>query len=295
MAHEQENVRKAPPYSKLVPKIWTDPDRGLQKLLIEFRFVSIVKASEISRCCITLSGIEDLNRRESEILGKGDCQEVWIELGTAKTPIDCYIEIFLREILIGEKSRCCIATKSGETVSFTIKLLQIDFRGYLFELPAREVVTLAERYKQIGVEMFKKYPLFAQDYFNKAAKCLLSLGPLQEESQEPPLDDVTPEELQNLLESIYSNIAACLLKQKRYEDVLYLMEFANRAQNVPEKALYRKAQAHNGLKQFEEAKATLERLDRDKKEVQALWVKNQTEWRVEEEKYAKMVQKMFSQ
>uniref|UniRef100_A0A1B0D047 Uncharacterized protein n=1 Tax=Phlebotomus papatasi TaxID=29031 RepID=A0A1B0D047_PHLPP len=279
----------------IMPKIWNDPNKGIQKILIDFQFSSIIKASEISRCLINVSAIEDLDGRESEILGRGERQEIWIELGTAKTPIDCYIEILLREMLTGEKSRCFIATKSGQKVSFTLKLLRIDFRGYLFELGAQEIVNLAQKYREIGVEMFKKYPVFAQDYFNRAAKCVLSLGPLQPENQEPTLDGLSSMELERLLEGIYSNISACLLKQNRLEEVLYLMEFTKRNQDVPDKAIYRKALAHHGLKQFEEAKNELQRLNyQNNKELLALWNKNQAEWRIEEDKYAKMVQKMFT-
>ncbi|XP_059611103.1 uncharacterized protein LOC132258026 [Phlebotomus argentipes] len=157
------------------------------------------------------------------------------------------------------------------------------------------MVNLAQKYRENGVEMFKKYPIFAQDYFNRAAKCVLSLGPLQSESQEPPLEDVSPEELQKLLESVYNNISACLLKQERFEEVLYLMEFTKREDDVPEKAIYRKALAHNGLRQHAEAKTELERLNyKENKEILALWNKNQAEWQVEENKYAQMVQKMFA-
>ncbi|GAB0097711.1 short-chain dehydrogenase TIC 32, chloroplastic [Sergentomyia squamirostris] len=252
--------------------------------------------SELSRCLINVSSIEDLNNRESDILSPRDREEIWIDLGSAKTPLDCYIEIFLREMLTGEKSRCIVSTKSGETVSFTIKLLRIDFRGYLYELPAREMVNLSKKYKENGVAMFKKYPLFAHDYFSRAAKCLLSLGPLQKDNQHPPLEDVAPEELQELLENNYSNIAACLLKESRNEDVINVLNFTRRDHNVQEKALYRKAQAHFNLKQYEEAKTDLERLNyRDNREALALWNKNQAEWKKYDEKYAKMVQKMFIQ
>jgi len=279
-----------------VNKQWVNEKKGLKKELINLRFSSIMKATDLSKCCVTISEVVGLQDCESEYLRETDTNEYWIKLGSGITPVDCYVELFLKEMLIGETSRCYIQTKSGGNISFKMKLNRIEFGSYLFQLPFKEIVSLARHYKENGVKMFKKYPLFAHEYFNKAAKCLISLLPFDTLCERVPDvgDELKPEVLQPLLENVYMNIAACLIKEKRYEDALHVLEFTDRPDNVPDKAIYRRAQAHFYSNQLDEAKTVLERINyKESKDCLALYTNVFEKWKVSNEKYTKMVKKMF--
>jgi FK506-binding protein-like len=277
--------------------IWIDEAKGLRKEVSNFKYVSTIKATELSKCMVIFSDIINNTHKESNYLRNG---EVFIEMGSALTPIDCYIENFLLQMHLREESRCSIRTRSGDEISFILKLMKVEFGGYYCELSADQMYQLGQKYKENGVSMYKEYPKFAQQYFSKAAKCLLSYsalrdveGQLEEESPPSPIDDIL-EKMTVLLETVYMNLSMCLIKQNRFEDVVYLMAFVDKQENPSEKAVYRKALAHYHLKQFEEAKLTLEKVDfASNRDLTALWAKLYATWKSEENKYSEMVKKMF--
>lgn len=275
---------------------WEDPSKGLHKQIIDYKFITLTKATELCKCCVSISGIEGLqDHHESAHLANSDKFEYWITLGEALTPIDCYIDIFLKEMLIGETSLCSIKTKSGGCIRFELKVMKIEFGGYLFEQSFQQIVAISQKYKENGVKMFKKYPIFAQQYFNQAAKLLITLLPF-DTLQERDLDKnkFNPPELQMMLENLQSNIAACLIKQARYEDALHVLEFTKREENVPEKALYRRAMVHFQFGQFDDAKQIIERTNlKDNKECMALHHDVMVKWKASNQQYSNMVKKMF--
>lgn len=290
MADEQKVLSKLFDINtELIPKVWNNSKKGLRKELINFNFVSIRKPSEFSKCFITISEISNCDY-ETNYLKGGDLN---IIMGCALTPIDIYLELFLMEMITNEKSHCFIKTKNGNEISFILKLNEIIFEGYFFEISANEMLKKAQTYKENGVKMFKKYPIFAQDYFNKSAKCLLAFLPFKD--LDPEIEKVDPNDFQQLLEIVYMNISACLLKEYRYEDILSLLKFTDREEpEVPEKALYRKALAYFHLKKYEESKKSLERINYlENKEFLILWNKNVIQSKIENEKYANICRKMF--
>lgn len=290
MADEQKVLSKLfDGNSELVPKVWLNSKKGLRKELINFNFVSIKKPTEFSKCFITISDI-NCSDYETNYLNSGDLNLV---MGSALTPIDIYLELFLLEMITSEKSHCFIKTKNGNEISFILKLNEIQFGGYFFEISANEMLKKAQTYKENGVKMFKKYPNFSQDYFNKSAKCLLAFLPFKD--LDPEIEKVSSNDFQQLLEIVYMNISACLLKENRYEDILSILKFTEREEPVvPEKALYRKALAYFHLKKYEESKNTLEKINYlENKEFLILWNKNVIQSKIENDKYANICRKMF--
>lgn len=274
---------------------WEDPSKGLQKQIIDYKFTTLTKPTELSKCCVTICGIDGLQDHHESMHLNSDKFEHWITLGEALTPIDCYIDVFLKEMLVGETSLCSIQTKSGACIKFQLKIIKIDLGGYYFELSFKRCVAISQKYKENGVIMFKKYPIFAQQYFNLAAKLLISLLPFDTlEERDPDKEKFNPQDLQAMLENIQTNIAACLIKQERYEDALHVLEFTNRAENVPEKALYRRALAHFQYGQFEDAKKIIERTNlKENKECMALYKDVMVQWKASNQQYSNMVKKMF--
>lgn len=275
---------------------WTDEKRGLRKEVITFKYQSVTKASDASKCLLAISDVSGLrDDHDTEYLRCDNNTEYWIPLGDAQTPIDYYTEIFLKQMLVGETSRCTITTKSKQCIQFVLKIIRIEFGGYFYSKSLPELVHTVQRYKENGVKMFKKYPLFAHEYFGRAAKLLISCQPFDTlKEREMNIDESSPEFLQELLEIIDMNLAACLIKEQRFEEALHVLAFTDRIENVPAKAIYRRATAHYRLGQLDEAKTILERINfKEHNECNALYQNVIEQWKLSNDKYAKMVKKMF--
>ncbi|KAL1379741.1 hypothetical protein pipiens_014680 [Culex pipiens pipiens] len=218
--------------------------------------------------------------------------EQWISMGSSVTPIDYYVEQILAQMFTNERSRCTISCKSG-SVSFVLELLRIEDNEYYFTRSSAQMLTLAKQYKENGVKCFAKYPLLAHQFFNRAAKCLLSFAPL--EYLDPAIEGAdTIASIQSLLETLNLNIAACLIKQNRFDDALHMLEYVDRQNNPSPKAIYRKALAQFHVKQYTEAVKTLQRIDyATNKECSTLYANIVTNLEKEKEKYNSMVRKMF--
>lgn len=281
------------------PADWQKPELGLRKRLLCFGWDSIELPTELSECMVRFDDIEGLGDRESNYLAAE--QVLMIQLGSAVTAVDFLVDIVFQHMYVGETSRVFIKTNSGDTIEFTATLLKIQTDRYLYQLSARETLQWALEQKNQGVVMFKKWPSIAQRYFNRAAKGLISHKPF--DVIDPDEDGVLGKELQDLYDSVCLNIAACLLKEQRYEDVLHVLRDSTDTPNtgseeserkISEKAVYRRALAHFHLKQLDEARAQLERVNYAQNRDQlALWkqiVEQQTEYN---DNYAKMVRKMF--
>uniref|UniRef100_A0A182MHJ5 Uncharacterized protein n=1 Tax=Anopheles culicifacies TaxID=139723 RepID=A0A182MHJ5_9DIPT len=215
-------------------------------------------------------------------------------MGTALTPVDSYVEQLLQQMSMNEESKCTITDAQGNDITFTMKLLRIENQKYYYELTVAETLALAKRYKENGVTLFAKYPRFAHAYFNQAAKCLLSWAPI--EQLDPAIEGAaTVEEMRSLLETLYLNIAACLIKQDRYDEVLHVLRYTDHQEAPSVKATYRKALAQFKTKQFAEALATLERIEyANSKECATLHKQIIQSRQQEDSKYNSMVKKMFA-
>lgn len=279
-----------------IEKDWCDETKGLRKQLISFKFQSVTKANDLSKCCVAITELNGLKEHHPSQYLRDEHRNLdyWITINNAITPIDCYVELFLKRMLMGETSRCSIKTKSGDYISFVMRVIRIEFGGYYYSKNLQEITALAQHYKENGVKMYKDYPLFAHNYFNQAAKLLISCEPF-DTLKERETGDVDPGKLRDLLETIQSNICQCLLKQERYDEAVHVMEFADRPDNVPEKAIYRRANALYLLGQLEEAKRTIERINfKDKKECLQLHTNIVEKIKQADSKYRKMVKNMFA-
>lgn len=294
MEAESSTVPRASPGDDLVPKVWRNDVKGLHKELIRFRFISLDKPTLEARCLIKVSEVSDLASKESKILIQCETiPEQWVTIGSGLSPIDCYVELFLMEMLPNEKSKCTITCKDHLQISFVLELLQVETPVLHFTKSPKENLCLAKKYKENGVKMFPKYPLFAHAYFNRAAKCLLSCEPLEALDPEREGAD-TISEMHALLETLYLNISACLIKEQRFDDVLQILKFVDRKENPSEKAIYRLALAQFHVEQYPEAIKTLKRIDyAASKECAALYQRIKTSWQQDQSKYNNMVKKMF--
>lgn len=198
-----------------------------------------------------------------------------------------YIEEIITHMVLGETSECHIESKSGKNINFVCELLDIMKNSIYIELPANELYEAALKFKESGVKMFKRYPLFSQNYFTQSAKCIILLSTMHK-------DFDNKEEVNDLLKNVYLNLSACLLKQNRNEEVLHVLKSDDALLMKQEKAIYRKSYALYNLKRYDEAKNTLSLCNyKEKSEMISLWNKIIQDEKISNIHYASMVKKMF--
>lgn len=281
-------------------KVWTCLEKGLRKETICIsQQASVQKPNYLSTCTVIISNLvnETIDQETNYLTSDRLDKQITVTMGEACTPIDCYLEILLSEMLITEKSICCIQTKNNVEIIFVLELIEITPIQYYYELTAAQMYEVALKYKGSGVKMFPKYPVFAQNYFNKAAKCLLAYA-----GELCGVESQLKIQMDKLLENIFTNIAACLIKQRRYEDVIEILGFVERREeddyrqvkSIHEKAIYRKAIAHYNLKQYDNAMALLKKTDyENNSEMLGLWNNIYNDQKEENTRYSDMVKKML--
>lgn len=298
--------------------IWTNDVKGLKKELIEYKFIEMKKPTEISKCRIKITDVNCLSTYKTNYLNQTD--EFIINIGSAITPVDVYVELILKEMLVGEKSHCFIKTKTNE-IDFILELQQITDDRYYFQLNSMEIYKRSLKYKENGVQLFKEYPLFAQEYFCKSAKLLLSIIPFKSTIQNENLIDIKL--IEDLYKNVCINLAACLHKQKRNEEIIHVLEFIDLGSNsnsincsggggggnvdsLNVKGVYRKSLALYNIKEYDKARTLLETIkstttitsDEQQQQpndiVNALLKKINEDAAQENIKYSNMVKKMFT-
>jgi tetratricopeptide (TPR) repeat protein len=153
---------------------------------------------------------------------------------------------------------------------------------------------LAKLYKDNGVKMFKEYPLFAHNYFNLAAKCLLSFNSYDDNDDFLKNSTIKKQDYRELLQNVYTNIAACLIKQNRYDEIPSILEFSCKEENPSDKVIFRLATAYYQIHEYEKAKVTIEKIDFKKnKELVQLMTKIQDKRKVDNNNEADMAKRML--
>ncbi|XP_017956222.2 uncharacterized protein LOC108651197 [Drosophila navojoa] len=278
-----------------VDKEWSDVARGLQKKVLSLEFQRVEKPLLVSTVSFTVKKpCPNLGSRPSKYLASNEPQQYTLEMGNADSPIDCYIEILLQQFVIGETSACSITTKTGERLEFELKLDRILSNKQIDKLSAVEMYNLALKYKEKGVAMYKAYPKFACDYFSRAAKLLITYKPFDKLDKQK--NGIPGNEMELLFVQIQTNLAACMLLEKRYEHVIYHTEFVDTQEQPSEKSIYRRALAFYYLKEFEKAQNLIERVPQyeDKREFTKLRDNIATSWKSSNANYKQLVQRMFT-
>ncbi|XP_023300906.2 peptidyl-prolyl cis-trans isomerase CPR6 [Lucilia cuprina] len=274
---------------------WKLERKGLYKKVQALEFTKVEKPHQVAKVIINVEKVENLKDRETQWLDANTLNKDQImEMGSALTPIDYYLEILVQQMMLGETAECTIKTKTpGEDVKIVLTLQEIKQTKGIQQLTVPEMYELASKYKENGVKMFKKYPIFAHEYFAKAAKCLISYKNF--EGLTKKRDGVAGKDMQELFIQIQTNLAACLLNEKRYDDVLYQTSFVDTLNAPSEKSIYRRAMAYYHMHEYELAQKTIEKVVdfKDKKEFANLYQKTKDSWKNSNAQYKGMVQKMF--
>ncbi|XP_017142141.1 peptidyl-prolyl cis-trans isomerase D isoform X1 [Drosophila miranda] len=278
---------------------WKDEKRGLSKKVLSLEFADMAKPMAASTVLFSVNNkCANLEDRPSKYLGGEESltfpQQHTLEMGTATTPVDCYVEMLLQQFMPGETAACSITSKTGERIEFDLKLDLIVKNPQVHKLNAAEIYELALRFKESGVAMFKSYPKFAFDYFARAAKLLITYKPFDQLTKKS--NGINGTTVEALFVQLQTNLAACMLQEERYEHVIYHTEFVERAESPTEKSVYRRALAYYHMKEFAKAQATIERVHdyEEKREFSKLRDKIAASWKDSMAHYKEVVQRMFS-
>ncbi|XP_017057203.1 peptidyl-prolyl cis-trans isomerase CPR6 [Drosophila ficusphila] len=273
---------------------WEDKSRGLTKKVLSLQFTELEKPTTVSTVEFSVTKkTANLGGRPSKYLANNEAKHT-LEMGTSLTAVDCYLELLLQQFVPGETSACSITTKTGERIEFELKLERIVRNTQVEKLNAAEIYDLALRLKESGVAIFKAFPKFAFDYFARAAKLLITYKPFNQLTKKD--NGINGQEVETLFIQIQTNLAACLLQEKRYEHVIYHTQFVETEESPSEKSIYRRALAYYHLKEFAKAQATIERMPNyeEKREFSKLRDNIAASWKDSNAHYKEVVQRMFS-
>ncbi|XP_016954337.1 uncharacterized protein LOC108027409 [Drosophila biarmipes] len=279
---------------------WKDRSRGLAKKVLALQFTKMEKPTTVSTVEFSvIKKTANLGERPSKYLASDESSEYpqkhLLEMGTSLTAVDCYLELLLQQFVPGETAACSIQSKTGERrIEFELKLERIVKNAQVEKLDAAGIYEVALRLKESGVATFKTFPKFAFDYFVRAAKLLITYKPFDQlTKKENGIDSQTVE---TLFIQIQTNLAACLLQEKRYEHVIYHTQFVETEESPSEKSIYRRALAYYHLKEFAKAQATIERVPNyeEKREFSKLRDNIAASWKDSKAHYKEVVQRMFS-
>lgn len=217
-----------------------------------------------------------------------------IFIGKALNLIDWMIEKVLLTMADSEYCECIILI-DGINLSFKLLLVEVVHQTqFIHDMSISDIFTHAVSYKENGVKCFKAYPSVSHEMFSRAAKLLLTY--LLTDGLDTTLNANTVEkpEIKLLYETLCSNLAACLLKKDRYNDVIDILNFVGDQDHPTEKNTYRLTLAYLNTKQLEKAKYILDKVNvKESKSLSDLSLQLQSSLKCESKTYASIIRKMF--
>ncbi|CAG9762181.1 unnamed protein product [Ceutorhynchus assimilis] len=177
---------------------------------------------------------------------------VYVTLGDNDGELGRLLDICVCTMNLKEKAEFRI-TVGLEEVFAVIELVELEFRGFIFQWSAKQKFEMALMHKEKGAMFFaEKNQLEAGHRFNKALKLLCSI-PINVQVTPEFIDNVSTEEIKLLKAKLYNNLSSCYFREKVYSLVipLCLKVLASDCNNV--KALYKLGVAYENDKNFEKA------------------------------------------
>ncbi|KAK2904442.1 peptidyl-prolyl cis-trans isomerase D [Channa argus] len=153
-----------------------------------------------------------------------------------------------------------------------------------------KVLSVAEDVKNIGNKLFKN-----QDWIGAVNKYSKALRYLEVGGDE--LEEAVEQKLEPIALSCYLNTAACKLKMQLWQDALDNCDEALQLDKANTKALFRRAQAWQGLKEYSKAMADLKKAQEitpEDKAISSEMKRVQLKIQEEKEKEKKIYAKMFA-
>lgn len=280
---------------------WFNEEQGLSKINLDLDYQSMTKATPFSTVDFDIEAFVNTCSLESKILADGPGPRTHA-MSTADTPVDTYIEALLLKMLLGERSLCKMKVKGGvdQFIEITMKMKRISLEPYVHGMTLQSAYKRSHDFKEIGVRMFKKYPTHAHNYFSRAYQLLAGFSQQEIEHLDKAQHGIDEQDVISLKRMIRNNVAACLLIEKRFEEVISILDFIDepdydKEDPLFEKAVFRRAQALYNLKRCDEVVRCVEMVNyQANPTLHNLHKLAQEELQREKTEFAQMAKRMFN-
>lgn len=242
---------------------WVSTDKTVRKIVLKTGEFSKTP-TECSICEIIVGQV--VSNTSTKVLEEKynsafvNCTSKWLTIGEADSEIDRKIERAIQTMKVSEKSLVSVDIVSDVneqieiTVQLEITLAQLKPHKPIWEWTPEEKYTLALKYKERGVRLFKESRCVdAFHKFSRACKILITLEPIPDLE----LDNKLENDIKSLRLILYNNMAGCHLNQRNYEHTVALCNKILDKERNNVKALYRRGVSYGNLKDLEKAVADL--------------------------------------
>lgn len=230
------------------------------------------RPAETSRIAVTFSNITssiDESQLSSDYIQGPYASDVTAEriLGEATSAVDMALELAFYVISNGEVANICInivgkylgENKPDLSLTCTVALNVLEFGKMVYEYSLEDAMLLAQKYKSLGVELYKSgsydKQISAAFLFSAALKWLILTGPKDNEGDNNEDQSKVP----NLTEyhatkcQCYNNLALFYIEQGNIDLALSATSSVLQTEPGNIKALYRRAVGNIKLQNYEVA------------------------------------------
>ncbi|CAK9822249.1 Peptidyl-prolyl cis-trans isomerase FKBP62 [Anthophora retusa] len=289
--------------NKMLLKTWESVDKVVRKDIIKPGQYSR-KPSECANCEVVVENINVINASVKDLKEKYNSEilnnegEKPVIIGEANCEIDRQIERAIKMMMVFEKSLITIQILLEDIdmcliIKFEITLTKMQPYKPIWEWTPEEKYSLALKYKEIAVHLFKENRCVDAFYkFSKACKILITLEPIHDLELNPKLES----NINNLRLVLYNNMAGCQLRRKHYSQTISLCNkiLSKESDNV--KALYRRGVAYGNLKDIDKAVMDLKgavNLEPHDQMIKEQFILYNTKLQEANKKFEDMVKRMF--
>jgi len=229
------------------------------------------RPSETSRISVTFSNVtssvDEVQLGSKYIPGPvASGTSVERVIGEAVSAVDRAFELAFYVISHEEVVNICINVLGkyiGEnvadvTITCTVEMNVLELGKMVHEYSLEEAILLAQRYKALGVELYKhgtyETQISAAFLFSRAIKWLILTGPAESEDDNKDTSDVVDLTEYNAIRcQCYNNLALFYLQQRNNELALQAASLVLQKEPENVKALYRRSVGNINLQNYEVA------------------------------------------
>ncbi|XP_078073479.1 FK506-binding protein-like [Mustelus asterias] len=232
---------------------WACPDGSFVKKILQ-RGSGLDRPKEGSKCRVYVEVEPSCNFEAETHFQNGINQSVEMILGESDTQFGEIIEKCVETMLLGEQCEVLLApglmemfTDCGNELRLNVKLEEFTLNCDSWQMGFEEKWQVAMYNKAKGNEHFKSGNLFgAARRYAKSLRLLVTV------KYDVPLEK--GEEYDRARRALYSNLAACQIKQKQFRNVIQNCSKALEIDPDSVKCLYRRGQAYASIHEFDKAR-----------------------------------------
>ncbi|XP_003723927.1 peptidyl-prolyl cis-trans isomerase FKBP62 [Strongylocentrotus purpuratus] len=257
---------------------WTAPDGSFSKRIIK-KGSGFTTPNDGASCQVTISIVDPL---EDNDVGYPTGEQVDIVLGDGCGRFSEAIDACLETMHQGEESELRVFDEhhvesvdqthgsaaaefrseagdgqiSNGVATFRVTLHSFTRNKDIHKMSVGDILTRVSQLKDYGTTCFKERKLqLAERFYIRAGRYLIMVCHPQDVKD---LDDEERQQYLLLKKGCSLNLAACHLKQKRYDDVITHCTIALEIEPLNAKALFRRCQAYLALDEFEKTRTDIQ-------------------------------------